>query len=178
VYTLTLHDALPISPRPPLLPGKTRYLLCRRLGGLQGRSGRAGNLFPTGIRSRTFQPVALSLYIYQVKWSRYRPGVTQRVGRGIAVLFHDRGTRRWWVVSITPRPHFTLGERPGNHFTGGWVGPRAGLDRCGNFSSEPGIDPRTVQAAFSRYTDWATGPTTWFMLFIYLIADLTVTNKF
>jgi len=23
-------------------------------------------------------------------------------------------------------------ERPGTHFTGGWVGPRAGLDRCGN----------------------------------------------
>ena len=30
----------------------------------------------------------------KVKWSRYRPGVAQRVGRGIALLFHDRGTRR------------------------------------------------------------------------------------
>ena len=29
-----------------------------------------------------------------VKRSRYRPGVAQRVGRGIALLFHDRGTRR------------------------------------------------------------------------------------
>ena len=28
------------------------------------------------------------------KVSRYRPGVAQRVGRGIALLFHDRGTRR------------------------------------------------------------------------------------
>ena len=28
------------------------------------------------------------------KCSRYRPGVAQRVGRVIAVLFHDRGTRR------------------------------------------------------------------------------------
>ena len=28
----------------------------------------------------------------KVKWSRYRPGVAQRVGRGIALLFHDRGT--------------------------------------------------------------------------------------
>ena len=26
--------------------------------------------------------------------SRYRPSVAQRVGRGIALLFHDRGTRR------------------------------------------------------------------------------------
>jgi len=47
-----------------------------------------------------------------VKWSRYRPGVAQRVGRGIALLFHDRGTRRGWVVSSTPRPHFTPGKDP------------------------------------------------------------------
>jgi len=30
----------------------------------------------------------------KVKCSRYRPGVAQRVGTGIALLFHDRGTRR------------------------------------------------------------------------------------
>ena len=50
--------------------------------------------------------------MYKVKWSRYRPGVAQRVGRGIAVLFHDRGTRRGWVVGSTPRPHFTPGKDP------------------------------------------------------------------
>jgi hypothetical protein len=34
-----------------------------------------------------------------------------------------------WVVSVTSRPRFTPGERtPGTHCTGGWVGPRAGLD--------------------------------------------------
>ena len=32
------------------------------------------------------------------------------VGRGIALLFHDRGTRKGWVVSGTPRPHFTPGK--------------------------------------------------------------------
>jgi len=48
----------------------------------------------------------------KVKWSRYRPGVTQRVGRGIALLFHDRGTRRGWVVSSTPWPHFMPGKNP------------------------------------------------------------------
>ena len=37
--------------------GKTRYPFCRRLGGTQGRSGQAENLVPTGIRSRTVQPV-------------------------------------------------------------------------------------------------------------------------
>jgi len=48
----------------------------------------------------------------KVKWSRYRPGVAQRVGRGIALLFHDRGTRRGWVVSSRPRLHFTPGKDP------------------------------------------------------------------
>jgi len=37
--------------------GKTRYPFYRRLGGPLGRSGRAENLIPTGIRSRTIQPV-------------------------------------------------------------------------------------------------------------------------
>jgi len=40
-----------------LTPGKTRYLLYRRLGGTQVQSGLAENLVPTGIRSRTVQPV-------------------------------------------------------------------------------------------------------------------------
>jgi len=30
----------------------------------------------------------------KVKCSRYRSGVAQRLGRGIVLLFHDRGTRR------------------------------------------------------------------------------------
>ena len=34
------------------------------------------------------------------------------MGRGIALLFHDRGTRRGWVVSSTPLPHFTPGKDP------------------------------------------------------------------
>jgi len=60
--------------------------------------------------------IKTSFYFYikkvkvKVKWSRHRPGVAQRVGRSIALLFHDRGTRRWWVVSSTPRPHFTPGK--------------------------------------------------------------------
>jgi len=48
----------------------------------------------------------------KVKWSHYRPGVTQRVGRGIALLFHDCDTRRGWMVSSMPRPHSTPGKDP------------------------------------------------------------------
>jgi len=40
-----------------LHPGKTRNPFYKRLGGPQGRSGRAEILVPTGIRSRTVQPV-------------------------------------------------------------------------------------------------------------------------
>ena len=40
-----------------LPPGKTRYPFYSRLGGPQGQSGWAENLIPTGIRSRTVQPV-------------------------------------------------------------------------------------------------------------------------
>jgi len=76
------------------------------------------------------------------------PGVTQRVGRGIALLFHDRGTRRWMSgqqhapAALYPR------ERPGTHFTGGWVGPRAGLDER-KTSSPTGIRSWTVQPVVS-----------------------------
>ena len=45
-----------------LPPAKTRYPFYRRLGGPQDRSEGAENLVPTGIRSRTVQPVAQSLY--------------------------------------------------------------------------------------------------------------------
>jgi len=42
----------------------------------------------------------------KVKFSRQRPGVAQRVSKGIAVLFHDRGTRRGeWSAA---RPGRTL----------------------------------------------------------------------
>ena len=97
----------------------------------------------------------ICIYIYicikvKVKFSRYRPSVAQRVGRGIALLFHDRGTRRRWVISTTPRPHFTSGKdtvpilqeavwAPGPVWTGG--------------------KSRRCRTVVSSYTDWATRPT-------------------
>ena len=50
-------------PAHSLLPGKTRYLLCRRLGGPQGRSGQVGKISPpTGIRSPDRPARSQSLY--------------------------------------------------------------------------------------------------------------------
>jgi hypothetical protein len=64
-----------------------------------------------------------------VKLSCYRRKQAQRVDRGIAVSFLDTGARRGWVVTTTPRPLYPR-ERPDTHYTGGWVGPRAGPDVC------------------------------------------------
>ena len=53
-----------------------------------------------------------------------------------------------WVLNATTRPLSTR-ERPGTHCTGGWVGPRVGLDGC----EKKGFEPRTVQPVARRYTD-------------------------
>jgi hypothetical protein len=63
---------------------------------------------------------------------RNRSRRTHRVSGGTAQLFLNLGTRRGvWSAScpgcLYPR------ERPGTHCTGGWVGPGAGLDRCGKY---------------------------------------------
>jgi len=43
-------------------------------------------------------------------------------------------------------------ERPGTPCTGGWVGPRAGLNGR-KMSSPPGYNPGTLQPIVSRCTD-------------------------
>ena len=48
------------------------------------------------------------------------------------------------VASKTLRPLYPL-ERPGTHRTGGWVGPRAGLDGCRKYRPPPEFDPRTIK---------------------------------
>ena len=76
-------------------------------------------------------------FIVASKFLLYGPGVAQRVGRDIALLFRDRGTRR----EVNGQQHASAAlyprERPGTHFTRGWVGPRTG----GKISSSPGFDP-------------------------------------
>jgi len=81
-----------------------------------------------------------------------------RGSRGIALLFHNHGTKRWWGVSVTPRPLFTSGKDPVPIVQeAGWApGPVwTGAENL----APPGFDPRTVQPVASRYTDWATGDT-------------------
>jgi hypothetical protein len=70
------------------------------------------------------------------------------------------------VVNATPRPFYPR-QRLSTHCIGGWVGPRASLDMCGNLAS-PGFDPRTVQAVECRYTDWAIAAHTAMLLVTFM----------
>jgi hypothetical protein len=91
---------------------------------------------------------------YKIKLSRYSHGGAWVERRYSSYSF---GTIWWWVVSVTPRPRFTPGERtPGTHWIGGWVGLRAGLD------AETGVKILCFCRRSNRdrpartQTDWAT----------------------
>jgi hypothetical protein len=103
----------------------------------------------------------------------YRPGVARRVGRGIALLFHDLGTRRGWGVSVTPRPHFTPGKDPVPTVQGaGWA---TGPVRTGAENLVPtGIRSRTVQPVGSRYTATLPGPYVLYWTYLYLYLMLLI----
>ena len=78
----------------------------------------------------------------------YTGSTVHRGSRGIALLFyyqrHYKGVRgqRHAPAAFNPR------ERLGTHFTRGWVGPRAGLDRCGKSrphrDSIPGLPSQSL----------------------------------
>ena len=87
-----------------LPPGKTRYPFYRRLGGPQGRSGRAENLVRTAIRSRTVQPVV----------SRYSDWATRPTYTNIYIIkkhnqFEVSSQRKWILfVYLSGRSKFCL----------------------------------------------------------------------
>ena len=66
--------------------------------------------------------------------------MAQRLGGGLSLHFHDPGTRRGWVVSSTPRPHFTPRKDPVPIVQeAGWA---SGVSLDGRkISSPPGFDP-------------------------------------
>ena len=81
-----------------------------------------------------------------------------RGSRGIALPFHDHGTRRGEGSVSRPGGFLPLGKTRYPLYRG-LGGPQASLDRCGKFRPPSEFDPRTVQPVASRYTDWATRPT-------------------
>jgi hypothetical protein len=102
---------------------------CAQKGSLRKRGVRKGG------RSYKLQKQPLhlcqnfNLHTVNVQWSCKTPWMGEELQ---LLLFLNLDTRWGWVVSITPRPRFTPGVRaPRTHCTGGWVGPRAGLDAEG-----------------------------------------------
>jgi hypothetical protein len=87
-----------------------------------------------------------------VRFHRVAGHTAQRRSRGIALLFHDLGTRWGWVVSVTPRP--PLPPEKTRYPLYRWLGgPQGRSGQVRKISSPPGFDPRTVQPVDSRYTD-------------------------
>ena len=78
-----------------------------------------------------------------------------RGSRGVALLFHDHGTRRCGGVSLTPQLVFTPRKDPVLIVQeAGWVPGPVWTDA--ENLAPPGLDPRTVQPVANRYTDYAT----------------------
>jgi len=127
----------------------------------------ATHLIPLHVENCTFLRY-LFILCKKVKWSRYRLGVAQRVGRGIALLFHDRGTRTGWVVSSTPRPHFTPGKdtvpilqkagwAPGPVWTGG--------------KSHPHRDSIPDRPARSQSLYWLSYPAHFYFMCLFIFKN-------
>jgi hypothetical protein len=107
-----------------------------------------------------------SNWLTSIKLSRYTPW-SQIGGEEVQLLIIlNLGTRWGWVVSVTPRPRFTPGEKTsGTRSIGGWVGLRAGLDAgarrkilCPSRGSN--LDSPIVQPVVRNYTAWATAAPT------------------
>ena len=83
---------------------------------------------------------------------------THRGSRGIALPFHDYGTRRGEESASLPGRSLPPGKtRYPLYRRKCWPQGRSGQVR--KISPPPGFDPRTVQPVASRYTDYATRPT-------------------
>jgi hypothetical protein len=99
---------------------------------------------------------------HRKKQSHSIPMEEQRGEEVYLLLILDLGTTWGWVGSVTPQPRFPPWERtPGTHWTGGWVGPRAGLDTevrgkilC--LCRGSNLNRADVQCVARQYTDWAT----------------------
>jgi hypothetical protein len=97
----------------------------------------------------------------KVKQSRYTPWRSLGERRYSSYSFSTSALDRGEWSASRPGRAFTPGERtPGNHWTGGWVGLRAGLNTeakgkilCPQRESNP--DRPVVQPVVRHYTAWA-----------------------
>ena len=143
-----------------LPPGKTIYPFYRRLGRPQGRSGRSENLVPTGIRSRTVQPVAQSLYRLSNPWIFSYPLMKSdwtNILRALEINqeYNNLFSHHEWS---TARPGRTLPPGKTGYPFYRRLGGSQGRSGRAEYLVPTWIRSRTVQPLASRYTDWATRP--------------------
>ena len=124
-----------------LPPGKSRYTLPRGLGRAQSRSGRAENSRPHRDSIPDCSQDAVAMYKLKDIFTVEQARKAQRWNSDTALLFHNRGTGKWWVVSSTTRPHFTTGKEPAPILQETGWGPRAGKE-ARKISSPTGFDAR------------------------------------
>jgi len=94
-----------------------------------------------------------SCWLYSVNILALHGPMNVKSREGVEICLYDffnLETRWLLVVNATSRPLYPR-EILGTHYTGGWVGPRVGLDGRGKSRPPPGFDPRTVQLVASRY---------------------------
>ena len=82
--------------------------------------------------------------------------MVQRVGRGIALLFQDRGTRRGEWSAARPGRTLSLGMTQYPFYRR--LGVPQGRSRRVEYLVPTGIRSRTVQCVVSHYTDRVTRP--------------------
>ena len=134
--------------RPHFTPGKDPVPILQEAGWDPRLVWTGGNPLPH--RDSIPDRPARNQSLYRLSYPAHIYGNTQghyfiwaisfAIGRGIALLFHDCGTRRELSGQQNAPAALYPRERPGIHFTVGWVGPRAGLDGRKS-SSSPGFDP-------------------------------------
>jgi hypothetical protein len=100
--------ALKVTPRPLFTPGKDPVPTVQEARWAPGPVWTgAENLAPARMRSPN--RLARSQSLYRLRYPAHH------------------GSKGYAPAALYPW------KRPGTHCTGGWVGPRAGLDRCGKF---------------------------------------------
>jgi hypothetical protein len=119
-------------------------------------ASRPGRALAPGKRHSTI----ITMHVLYKKKSHNTPMEAQVGGDVLLLLIHDVGTRWECMVSVTPGPRFTPGERTTGHCTGGWVGPRAGLatqvkGKISCLCRVSNLDHPVVQSIARHYTDWA-----------------------
>ena len=87
-----------------------------------------------------------------------------RGSRGIVLPFHDHGTRRGDGLASRPGRSLPPGKTR-YPFYRRLDGPQGRSGQVRKISSPPGFDLRTVQPVTSRYTDYATRPTSCILTF-------------